>query len=114
MLFEGLLGVVDGTLQETDLRQDQERGREEETASPMTRPPTGGWAGITDKYWLTALIPDQSVPATVNFRHIAENGDHYQVDYVTQDAADDRAGRRRGAGVAPVRRRQGGAPAGSL
>ena len=22
---------------------------------------TGGWAGITDKYWLTALVPDQAV-----------------------------------------------------
>ena len=29
-------------------------------------------------------MPDQSVPATVNFTHIAENGDHYQVDYLTQ------------------------------
>ena len=30
ILFEGLLGVLDGTLQETDLRQGQERGREDE------------------------------------------------------------------------------------
>jgi YidC/Oxa1 family membrane protein insertase len=39
---------------------------------------------MTDKYWLTALVPDQKVESTVNFRHIAENGDHYQVDYVTK------------------------------
>ena len=31
------------------------------------------------------------MPSTVNFRHIAENGDHYQVDYMTQRAADGRA-----------------------
>ena len=31
---------------------------------------TGGWAGITDKYWLTALIPDQALAVQVNFRHI--------------------------------------------
>jgi YidC/Oxa1 family membrane protein insertase len=47
-------------------------------------PSNGGWAGITDKYWLTALIPTQSVPSTVNFMYIKEDGDHYQVDYITQ------------------------------
>ena len=55
------------------------------TASPTTRPLTGGWAGITDKYWLASLIPDQDVASKINFRHIEDHGDHYQVDYVTAD-----------------------------
>ena len=28
---------------------------------------TGGWNGLTDKYWLAALIPDQKVPVTAEF-----------------------------------------------
>lgn len=29
---------------------------------------TGGWSGMTDKYWLTALIPDQKVPVKAEFK----------------------------------------------
>jgi YidC/Oxa1 family membrane protein insertase len=29
---------------------------------------TGGWSGMTDKYWLAALIPDQKVPVKAEFR----------------------------------------------
>lgn len=29
---------------------------------------TGGWNGMTDKYWLAALIPDQKVPVKAEFR----------------------------------------------
>jgi len=29
---------------------------------------TGGWLGITQKYWLAALIPDQSTPIKAQFR----------------------------------------------
>jgi YidC/Oxa1 family membrane protein insertase len=84
VLFEGLLGVVDGTLQETTYAKTKSDGdKKGGIAYDATAP--GGWAGMTDKYWLTALVPDQSVPSTVNFRHIEADGDHYQVDYVTKD-----------------------------
>jgi YidC/Oxa1 family membrane protein insertase len=84
VLFEGLLGVVDGTLQETTYDKAKSEGEKNHDVA-YTANPTGGWAGITDKYWLTALIPAQSVPGTVNFRYINDDGDHYQVDYVTRD-----------------------------
>ena len=35
---------------------------------------TGGWLGLTQKYWLTALIPDQSLPIRTEFR-IQQDGD---------------------------------------
>jgi YidC/Oxa1 family membrane protein insertase len=33
---------------------------------------TGGWNGLTDKYWLAALIPDQKVPVKAEF--LSEGG----------------------------------------
>ena len=43
---------------------------------------TGGWLGLTQKYWLTALIPDQSTPIKAEYR-IQPDGDTsiYEVDY---------------------------------
>jgi len=84
ILFEGLLGVVNNTLQEmtySGAKSDTEKAK---SNIAYSAPLNGGWAGITDKYWLTALIPTQSVPSTVNFMYIKEDGDHYQVDYITQ------------------------------
>jgi YidC/Oxa1 family membrane protein insertase len=91
ILFEGLLGVVDGTLQETTYAKAKTEG-EKKNGIAYDATATGGWAGITDKYWLTTLIPDQAIASTVNFRHVAENGDHYQVDYVTQEPQTIAAG----------------------
>jgi YidC/Oxa1 family membrane protein insertase len=84
ILHEGLIGVVDGRLKEmkySDAKSDGEKkgGLAFDGAS------TGGWAGITDKYWLTALVPDQSVPSVTSYRHISDKGDRYQVDIIAKD-----------------------------
>jgi YidC/Oxa1 family membrane protein insertase len=83
ILHEGMLGVLGGRLQEQTY--DKAKTEAEKTNGPsLSMDTTGGWAGITDKYWLTALIPDQSVPVKAAFRHVTENGsDRYQVDFVT-------------------------------
>ena len=39
----------------------------------------GGWFGFTDKYWLTALVPDQAAQVTGQFRSGANTS--YQADY---------------------------------
>ncbi|MBV9655480.1 MAG: membrane protein insertase YidC [Acetobacteraceae bacterium] len=92
ILFEGLLGVVDGTLQEVTYDKAKSEGAKRDGIA-YEATGAGGWAGITDKYWLTSLVPDQSVASTVEFRHIedaapdaAGNRDHYQVDYATREA----------------------------
>src|SRR5262245_19265082 len=41
---------------------------------------TGGWIGITDKYWAAALIPDQKVGYTATFRGIKGSKDRFQTD----------------------------------
>ena len=84
ILHEGLLGVLGGRLQEQTY--DKVKSESNKTRGPsLDATTTGGWAGITDKYWLTALIPDQTVPVIASFRHLTENGDRYQTDFVSKD-----------------------------
>ncbi len=51
---------------------------------------TGGWLGFTDKYWLTALVPDQGSPFAGEFQANGKGG--YQADYsrVASDIAPGR------------------------
>ncbi len=75
ILHEGLIGVLGGTLREVDYDDVAEDGAfKEET--------TGGWLGITDKYWLVALVPDQQQPISAEFVFWDAAGlPHYQADY---------------------------------
>ncbi len=44
---------------------------------------TGGWLGITDKYWLTAIIPNQSEKIEARYLQATQNGrDYYITDTV--------------------------------
>ena len=75
ILHEGPLGVLDGTLKEHKYSDLQKAGTERDKS-------TGGWIGITDKYWLTALVPDQKAEITGRFVHQrVDNQDRYQVDF---------------------------------
>lgn len=78
ILHEGLLGVFDGVLEEVDYDDLQE------TSTKKIDPVQGGWIGITDKYWLAALIPDQSAMVNHRFSHYRtdEGLDKYQTDYL--------------------------------
>ena len=86
ILHEGLLGVLGGTLQEQTYDKSKSEGEKHAGGTSLEMASTGGWAGITDKYWLVALIPDQATPVTAAFRHLTENNsDRYQVDFMVQD-----------------------------
>ena len=75
ILHEGLLGVFDGKLKEENYDDLQEVGKIEQKSK-------GGWLGITDKYWLVALIPDQKEQLDTAFRHTLDGKiDKYQADY---------------------------------
>ncbi|WP_366657707.1 membrane protein insertase YidC [Fodinicurvata sp. EGI_FJ10296] len=71
ILHEGPYGVFNETLQEYNYDDLREEGRTEHET-------TGGWLGFTDKYWLVALAPDQSMSFDGAFIHqAAENRDQY-------------------------------------
>ena len=75
ILHEGPLGVFNGTLKEIDY-DDLRDSRSESIET------TGGWIGITDKYWLAALIPDQTTPMRGRFRYKEGlDGEKFQVEY---------------------------------
>jgi YidC/Oxa1 family membrane protein insertase len=78
ILHEGPLGVFDGTLNEVDYDDLRDDG-------PVHTKSTGGWIGITDKYWLVALVPDQNDAVETRFLHDAASGtDKYQADYLSE------------------------------
>jgi YidC/Oxa1 family membrane protein insertase len=81
VLFEGLIGVLNGELQEihyTDVKDDGQK---------VTKEATGGWLGFTDKYWAATLIPAQNLNLTATFQHNRQNDrDVYQTDYLGKDA----------------------------
>ncbi len=82
ILHEGLLGVLGGTLKEQTYATVKSDGDKKGGVS-FESTGAGGWAGITDKYWLVALVPDQTSTETAAFRHISDLGqDRYQVDFV--------------------------------
>ena len=75
ILHEGPLGVFDGKLKEVkydDLAEEKQ----------IAMKSTGGWLGITDKYWLAAVIPAATSPVNARFVHWKQGQvDKYQADY---------------------------------
>jgi YidC/Oxa1 family membrane protein insertase len=87
ILHEGFVGVLDGRLHEwtySDAKEEAQKRR----GPAFEQEATGGWVGITDKYWLTALTPaDQSTRIRAAYRHVADGGqDRWQVDVATPAA----------------------------
>ncbi len=76
ILHEGFLGVFDGALEEVDYDDLLDEPLYEVKS-------TGGWLGITDKYWMTALVPDQTQVFDGRFTENARStADIYQTDYI--------------------------------
>jgi YidC/Oxa1 family membrane protein insertase len=85
VLFEGLLGVMDGALH-TESYSATKSAAAKKDGVGYEHEGVGGWAGFTDKYWLTALVPDQAVPMKTSWNHWLDNGsDRYQVSYLAAD-----------------------------
>jgi len=68
IVHEGAIGVLDGEL--VEIKWPRWRKREE----PLVETSQGGWLGVTEKYWLAALIPDQSARIEARFRNTQVGG----------------------------------------
>ena len=77
-VFEGALAVVDGTLVQRKFEKLEDGEGAEESG-------TGGWVGITQRYWMAAAIPGQDRPFTATFRTIDRAGtDAFEASFVEQ------------------------------
>jgi YidC/Oxa1 family membrane protein insertase len=85
ILHEGPLGVFNNTLKQISYKTTKSDG----TAAGGTaysETSNGGWIGITDKYWLNALIPTQSQSLIGAMRYLPTDlgdGHAYQTDFIT-------------------------------
>jgi len=72
ILHEGPIGVFADGLEEIDYEDLRDDG-------DVNFQSTGGWAGITDKYWLVAMVPDNEAATETYMVHRKRNGiDNYQ------------------------------------
>lgn len=80
LLHEGPIGYIGDSLSEVDYKDLREGKGEKLTADQ-------GWIGISDKYWLTSLIPPQGQEINYSFKYAGakkdpDNKGRYQTDFV--------------------------------
>ena len=78
ILHEGPIAVLNERLIEIDYDDIIEEG----SKSVISK---GGWVGITDKYWLAALIPDQRSRIEGGFKAVLKNIERYQAQYTSNE-----------------------------
>jgi YidC/Oxa1 family membrane protein insertase len=77
VLHEGFVGVADDSAKYVTYKHFDDEGTQPEKFSS-----TGGWLGITDKYWMAAVVPPQGDKYSGTFRAMPYGGTKsYQADY---------------------------------
>ncbi|MCJ7995028.1 membrane protein insertase YidC [Rhizobium cremeum] len=76
VLHEGFLGVIGA---DNGLTEDKYSNIEKEAVANEAA--TGGWLGITDKYWAAALVPQQTLSYESRFSHFTDGQPRFQADY---------------------------------
>ncbi len=76
ILHEGPMGVVAESLKEIPYKEIMEKGNQ-------TFENSSSWLGITDKYWLAALVPSGKENFKSTYSYYQKNNiDRFQVDYI--------------------------------
>ncbi len=73
ILHEGLIATLDGELIEEDYDDIQEK--------KFTKVATKGWLGISDKYWITSLIP----PKNKEFKTTFDYKNKFRANFISTD-----------------------------
>ncbi len=77
ILHEGPIGAIGNKLEDVTYEKIKDKKTQHFDTNRIN------WIGITDKYWLTALIPDKLFEYNSNFSYGIVNGqDRYQVDFL--------------------------------
>jgi YidC/Oxa1 family membrane protein insertase len=84
VLHEGFVGVIGAS----SVQEITYSGIEKETGRARELKGDGGWLGFTDKYWGSAVIPDQSAAVDA---HFSASGTTAPIDYQTDYVMDGRA-----------------------
>ncbi|MUG34659.1 membrane protein insertase YidC [Commensalibacter sp. ESL0382] len=94
LMHEGPLGIINDRLEQNSYKYLRENSKGEHHIA-WSQNSKGGWAGITDKYWLNAIVPQQDKNVTVHYGFVPEDhannsGDSenqkgtYQVGFTSQ------------------------------
>jgi YidC/Oxa1 family membrane protein insertase len=70
---EGFIGVFDDELKEDDYDDIEDK--------KIVRETNEGWLGITDKYWMTVLVPEKGK----NFKSTFQYSDSFKANYIIND-----------------------------
>ncbi len=80
ILHEGPIGVFSDVLHESSYKDITKEKRQEFTSEK------GGWLGITDKYWLSSILPDKSLKYSASFNHeLTNQNNFYNSEFVGQE-----------------------------
>jgi YidC/Oxa1 family membrane protein insertase len=78
ILHQGMVGAVAGELQEFSYDKIKDSKKEKFSLGELN------WLGITNKYWLSAFIPDSSEQYSANYSYALKAGrDKYQADFIS-------------------------------
>lgn len=80
ILHQGPIGTIDGRLQESTYDNVKDKKNIKYTQT------TVDWLGITDKYWLSAFIPDKALKYSANYSYaIQGTGERFQTDFISSN-----------------------------
>lgn len=81
LLHEGLIGVLGELNTKTESYANLAKATGNDRIISFDAQ-TGGWIGITDKYWAVTVIPDQTTPYTSRFFYSDEGSTRYQSNFL--------------------------------
>lgn len=71
LVHDGPIGIVDQRLEQYSYETIRKDSKAPSDVS-WSKNTTGGWAGITDKYWLTAIVPQQDKNVSVSYGFVPD------------------------------------------